>query len=213
MNIYETVSRFRQNALNRRDEFGRRLNSIRADRMLSQAGKVELTAREHVDARADIRRDERGEETALRTRRAELERALFGWDENDAPVVLTARRDSSAFADAIDDPGDALAAYEKSKVRSDAMHMHALFARALESGWSAIVDDYLSEHPDRAVDAQELAAIRQQLDDHGRFMASMHYSFPKPSELAHVSLDEYERTAVAGRTDVLAAFARQLRTV
>ncbi|GAA1838559.1 hypothetical protein [Agromyces salentinus] len=213
MTLEHTISQLRAQASQRIVTFAQTLDSVRTDRMLSDDGKRDRIAREYVATRIHIDKLRTREADALLSRRVELERLLFGWEPTDDAAVLSARRESNELADALDDPRDALLAYQRAKRRSDEMHVHAIFARALELGWSSIIDDYLVEHPERAAGSTELAAILRANDDVELLTAVMHYAMSQPSELSHVDLAPYEHEARAGAADVEAAFARQLSAV
>lgn len=190
------------------------LDRIRSDRTLTDYGKADRIAREYVEARRDVTALRREADRALHARKALLERSLFGWGvpAEDAPT-LTARRESNKMAEDLENPGDALVAYETAKRRSDDLHVHAIVARALEAGWQQITNDYFAERPNRAAEAQELATILNLLHPSQQFLEAANYSLPKPNELASVDLGEYERELTSELNDVQAAFARQLYQV
>lgn len=213
-NLFHALDLLRARARAQITAFGRTQDQIRSDNTLSAYGKSDQLARAYVEVRRDVDALKRQEDDAIVAREVELKRRLFGWDgvAEDADV-LSARRESSKLADALDDPRDALIAYETAKLRHDEMHVRAIFARALLAGWSPIVDDYLAQHPARTAEAQELASIVYLLSPEGQFMVSSQYFLSKPTELSSVDLTEYERELTAERGNVVTAFAAQLRAV
>lgn len=232
MTLSQNLNDTRMRAVSRVETFGRTLDGIRADRMLSEAGQRHSIARAYVLARRDVDGLRAHESQLVDLRKRELERVLFGWEHTLDPAVLRARRESNELADQLDDPRDALAAYETAKTRSDDLHARAIFARALERGWAAIVSDYITEHPGRGNDADELAAIHELLSPMGQLSIGSIYYLVRPRELGMVDLGVYERELSQGSTrasrsnststsDALTpeeraareAFARQLRTV
>lgn len=212
-NLPQKLDQLRHRAHARVTAFGGTLDSIRADRTLTDYGQAEKIARAYVEARRDVNTLSDQEAQAVQNRKTELERTLFGWEPTMDVNIIRARRESTELADALDHPSEALTAYEKAKLRSDDMHVRAIFARALSVGWSGIVDDYLITHPARTADAQELASILHLLSPEGQFMASSNYHLSKPNELASVDLTEYERELTAGLNDMHARFTRQLHAV
>lgn len=213
MTLNHRLDQNRRSAHARIEWFDRSVDGIRADSFLSSEGKQDRIAHEYLVARRDVEALRANEVQMVHVRKTELERALFGWHGTEDPALLNARRASNEMADSLADPHDALVAYNTAKTRNDELHVHAIFARALDSGWQAIVADYLSEHPGREAEVQELAAIHQLLDDSNQFLVSMNYQLMKPNELSSVSLGEYERELTEAESDVQAGFSRQLRRV
>ncbi|MGW9184828.1 hypothetical protein [Agromyces sp. NPDC055661] len=196
-NLNEQIEQARHQARVLIDGFGPILDGIRNDRTLSDEGKNDRIATEYVARLAAVESWQARESDAVLARRTELERKLLGWEPTTDVATIRARRESTELADALDDPRDALTAYEEAKLRSDALHVQAIFARALRAGWLAIVNDYVSEHPIALAAAQELDQIRQLLDPNAQVIVASVYYLPKPRELASVYLDEYRRRAAS----------------
>lgn len=211
--LAQQLDQLRQRARARASAFDAHRDAIRADQTLTDYGKSNKIARAYVEARLDVRALRDQEDQAVQARKAELERSLFGWERTMDVNVIRARRESNELADALDNPREAMTAFETAKLRSDDMHVRAIFARALSAGWSGIVNDYLTMHPARKADAQELANILYLLTPEGQFIAISHYHLSKPNELSSVDLTEYEWELTAERNDLHARFTRQLHTI
>lgn len=207
MTLEQQINLARTQAQHRAEMFYRERDNIRTDNTLSEHGKLDRLARAYVDAHLDMDTYQSHETTTAQARKRELERVLFGWEPTNDPSVLRSRRESNELADALRDPSEALDEYNAAKTRNDELHVRAIFARALASGWQRIISDYLSEHPERDADASELAAIQDLLSDAGKLNVSMTYYLAKPNELASVLLSQYEGELRATRSRTFAASA------
>lgn len=173
-----------------RDQYNRQIDRIRSrDDLTPQAKQVSM-ARAHRAAAERIQAAREADRQAYETRRATLEKRLYGNRELSGTDALSAR-DARERAATYTHPDDALRAYQRAQRDGDKDMMRALGSWAadqavlpiLGEAWRPLVETHAAATPGYAANLEELRSLREPgtYDD-------LTYARPSvPSELGRMS--------------------------
>src|SRR5690606_31656669 len=144
-----------------RAKYERDVAAINADTRLNAIGRAEMINDLYIAAKAELeglRAEELRESTERRRR---LERDIFGLPGTADPSVAISFRDAQDRANAIEteDEGQALRLLRQASQSGDTHLAKALITRAVEVGWSRVIDVYSAEHPGTEAKLAELTAL------------------------------------------------------
>lgn len=144
-----------------RAKYERDVAAINADTRLNAIGRAEMINDLYIAAKAELeglRAEELRESTERRRR---LERDIFGLPGTADPSVAISFRDAQDRANAIEteDEGQALRLLRQASQSGDTHLAKALITRAVEVGWSRVIDAYSAEHPGTEAKLAELTAL------------------------------------------------------
>lgn len=191
------INDYRDKSAATRAELSLRIEETRNNPNLSAAGKAEVIAKSYREAHALMTTLAGLEEDALATKRLELERSLFGQFASD-PASIIAYRDAQERVGQLGDNEQHIAKQmlHTAQISGDNTLAAALLGKALNVGWSSIVTDYSTQHPDKAAQLRDLSDVIHFQEDHDiDFQRTADYSFTKPNEIAHYTDNTIARIA------------------
>ncbi|MGJ6124912.1 hypothetical protein QN239_20305 [Mycolicibacterium sp. Y3] len=178
------VAGYRAQAEQLTDEFKLAHAEIESDPRLSADGKREQLEPLHADVVEQINALRDREKAAIRGKKANLERRLFGLSStaSNDPAKLVSFRDAQSRARQLEDADDAAELYESAKRSGDTILATAVLEKALVRGWSNIKEDYLATNTTARKDLDDLAALAKYTDN--SLMNLVHY-VPPALDLPH----------------------------
>lgn len=138
-------------------------DSIAADRALSDVGRQAKRDAER-DRVRDQLRDLRKKETELiEAKKQTLEKRLFGLTSitSTDPAQVLLYRDAQDRAARLTQSDDTAQVFQAALRSDDKILAAAVLGRALDAGWTSIIDEYVAQNPSAGEDLKDLAKLRQ----------------------------------------------------
>jgi hypothetical protein len=186
--------------------YGQGLQQLRGARnMHPDARRVEI-ARLYATTRqalAKVRADQ--QDTDNKTY-AKLERQMFGYDDvralaTDKASVDATIRDAQDRAAQLTKPEQAARALENAELAGDHVLARAIFKRAHDYDWNAVIDAYLSTRPTASEAYQQAGTIWHRYNNPNASMQdAMQYTLGKPEELRGLADKDIEAMADPGES-------------
>ncbi|OSC32055.1 hypothetical protein B8W69_02865 [Mycobacterium vulneris] len=172
------IDDLRKQAANIQSRWARTTDLLDADNNLSETGKRAKLDSEHAHFSAKLSDLRNKEKELIAAKRQSLEKFLFGLTSvTSDPGQIIAYRDAQDRAARLthaDEAGQVFAA----AIRSDDKTLAAaILGRALESGWSSIVAEYIKQNPSAKEQLDDLAKLRE----YDSFGANLLYAILSPS--------------------------------
>lgn len=163
-------------------EHAKRADAIRADRRLTPEGKRSKLAQAYLKAKAEVDSLRAQETERTSTRRAELQRSLFGASSDPASVV--AYRDAMDRVSKLNKVDEAHAALQRAEMTGDSIMARAIALHAADRGWAPVLQAYTQGDPMAQDSLAELTALTADVNDRtAQLSRSMSYSLSLPNEL------------------------------
>lgn len=166
---YPQVTDLRNRAAQASESASRRLDGIRADTRLSDAGKAEETERIRTALIAQLGALQADEDRIVGDKLRSLERTVLGVVGVD-PAEAISYRDATERATAIDNLQVASEAMRRALISYDPPLAKALLNRALEMGWTEVADQYKAENPGVADALTDLQRLKNYVADPNRMV-------------------------------------------
>lgn len=186
-----TPQQQKANAL--RGEYQRLIEGIRNDRTLSPHGKQKELASLYLDYKPRMERLEAEETAQHQTRSKALRRDLFGLPGYADPNTAISYRDAQDRAASIEDEQTALTLLNRAELSGDTSLAKAVAAKAFESGWNQVINEYADANPNSEAKFNELIDLESYGKGSAGFAqilsAAMTYSVDKPNELGMYNMD------------------------
>lgn len=133
------------------------------DNTLSDIGKRAKLDDEHAQVSGKLSELRKKETELIAAKKQSLERRLFGLSTvaSSDPTQIVIYRDAQDRAARLTDHDDAAEAFAAAQRSDDQTLAAAILARALEAGWTRIVDQYIKHNPTTSEDLADLAKIQQ----------------------------------------------------
>lgn len=174
-----------------RDAYNRKIEKIRAREDITPQAKQVAMARAHKDAAARLQAAQQTAQQQYETRRAQLDRRLFGSEHDVTGTDAISRRQAREMAAKLTDPAEAQAAYSRALRDGDRDYARAIASHAADQSalplfgeaWKDVVAAHAEATPGRADTYREFAELREpgQLGD-------WTYAAPPPaSEIGRLS--------------------------
>ncbi|MFE6530033.1 hypothetical protein ACFVMA_13950 [Streptomyces rochei] len=175
--------------------YSSKLERIEASRTYSDHAKRVMAAKAYKEAQAALDQLRQGEVDSISTRRAQLQRRMFGHPGTADAQTVIARRDANDRAAKLDDPRVAQEALQTAQMEGDDLMAQAIAARAAQSGWSDVLGSYAGGRPG----FQEAAEEYSQLPDPDNWQWKFHHTGQfmagAPSNLRDAQPHEIDRLA------------------
>ncbi|MFE6429750.1 hypothetical protein ACFVOB_30325 [Streptomyces rochei] len=172
-----------------RAEYERKLSHIRGRRDLTDQAQRVAIARAFSEAQTKMEQLQQADTERWERDRARLERQLFGAADTFGADAVN-QRQAREMAAQLNDPHQALAAYQRAKRDGDTAYARAIASHAadlaaipiLGVAWKGVVEAYTQESPGKADAYRQLAGMHQ--PGHG---TDFTYVLPTPSEMGRLS--------------------------
>lgn len=182
-----------------REQYQRKVEKIRAREDLTPHARQVALARAHKTLTNQL---QEAQETALRqyqTRRAQLERRLFGSESDVTGADAISRRQAREMAAKLTDPREAQAAYQRALRDGDRDYARAIASHAadqaktpvLGEAWKNLLTAHAEASPRRADEYRELTELREP----GTLGDFTYLPPPLPSELSKLTPGQISQLA------------------
>ncbi len=193
------ITRNRELAATLNQKFDDLATSIRNNPALTFEGKQGPIARAYLDTTSKVAALAADEKAVIENTYTDLNRSVFGIDNTDT-TALIAFRDAQDRADRLETWQEASTLLERAALSNDHSLASAIMARALAEGWSEVITDYSTSHPEQAATIADLAQITTfRSKQHNIFMSHLAYVTPTPSEISGLNPNQIERVAAGKR--------------
>lgn len=171
-------------------EYERKLSHIRDRRDLNGQARTIAIARAYQDAQAKMAQAQQDATAQYQRDRTRLERQLFGSSTDLTGSDAINQRAAREMAAKLDDPNEALLAYQRAKRDGDTAYQRAIASHAADlasipfigGAWQGVVDQYTQDEPGRADAYKELTSLRQP-----GMGTDFTYVLPEPTELGRLT--------------------------
>lgn len=171
--LEDKIERLRDDASNTQRRLAARMKEIDADTSLSESGKTGL--RDHARREAKERLSSlRSQENSLIDDEITTLRVRIESRAGSSSSDIIAFRDAQDRADRLEKAADALPMLERAIRQRDTSLASAIFRRAIDSGWAAVVRVYTDAHPESADLAQDLNTLIHAKEN--SLARTMHYA-------------------------------------
>lgn len=175
----------------------RTVTKISDNKAYNELGKRNAIAAAYRDARRQVNQIRTAYETAVKTERGKLERALFGLPDAQDPTALISWRDAQDRADAIDTEEAGVRTFERARNSGDVHLAKAVLQRAARSDWRDIINSADTILPGSA---DKLAALHELPTDKSfRLIGATAFRLMRPQELDAVN--DYQIEAWANEAE------------
>lgn len=182
-----------QKALKLKGEYQQLVEDIRNNRTLSAHGKQKELARLYIDYKPRMEALEQEETSTAQTRAKALRRELFGLSGYVDPNTAISYRDAQDRAANIQDEDAAMSLLNRAELSGDTSLAKAVAAKAFDSGWNRVINEYADANPTSESKFNELIEIESYGKGSAGFAQilsqAMTYGVDKPAELSGYSLD------------------------
>lgn len=177
------------------DAYNAKLERIQNNRVYSDHAKQVMAAKAYKEAQSAL--DQLRDNTAaqLRTRRADLQRRMFGHVDSNDPNAILARRNATDRANQLDDPRTAADELRHALDQGDSILARAIAKRANEWGWGDVLDAYADTRPDFRRLAEEFNTTPDPDDKRWAISHSFNHVAPPPASLITLQAHEIDRLA------------------
>ena len=169
-----------------RKYFTQRVNEVRNDGFLSDAGRKAQIAKLYVEYRSDVAQHREQHRLAQRAKQVNLERELFGATDTSGGFDTISYRDAMDRVDQLgrQDVRAALALFDRAVITNDEPMRKALLMRAFREGWDDLVAREIEVRPDVSDQLTELkAVVAQTSGTQGKLEEMAMFGLPKPDEI------------------------------
>jgi hypothetical protein len=174
-----------------REAHARKLETIRAREDITPQARQVAMARAHRDAVARIDEVFQADRQEYGTRRAQLEKRLFGSDTNVTGTDAVSRRQAREMAAALTDPQEAQAAYSRALRDGDRDYARAIASHAADQAalplfgdaWTPVLDAHAANTPGYAANLEEFRNLREP----GGYNDGTYMAPPVPTELGKLN--------------------------
>jgi hypothetical protein len=180
------ASPLHEQAENTKTEFQRRADTIRADNRLTPQGKQQAIAKLYTSTRATLDALGTTHDTGRATRRATLERNLFGLKAGALSTDTISYRDAMDRVSSVKDEADLAPILRTANLSGDTILGKAVLARAFELGEVGTINQYIEATPALEKDVVELWGLSAPDDFQSMFDDTM-FAVQKPTEIAALS--------------------------
>ncbi|MEV7875561.1 hypothetical protein [Microbacterium sp. NPDC089188] len=159
--LHETISSIRDAAGREHDGYSRATRDIDNDTSLSDAGKTDYKNAERTQAKERLRalraKEEAAIDTEMRRLEARIEAAGRGVGAND----IIAFRDAHDRADNLKDAEEAIPVLKRAFRNNDTSLAHAVFRRAIDAGWTTVINAFIAEKPELSDVVRDLHNLKE----------------------------------------------------
>jgi hypothetical protein len=131
-----------QRMSNIRNQMNKELEAIRSNQSLTAVGRKAAAARVVLNAKKEAGHLREQHITTRKARRDTLRRSLFGLPEGASATEVAIWRDAQDRASRLDKEEDAAKLIERSRSAGDESMVRAIAERAVERGWTGVIDTF-----------------------------------------------------------------------
>jgi len=180
------ASKLHEQAENTKSEYQRRADAIRGDNRLTSEGKQQAIAKLYLDTRNTLTTLGDTYDTGRSTRRAHLERHLFGLNPGAQSTDTISYRDAMDRVSTVKDEDDLLPILRTANLSGDTILGKAVLARAFQLGEVGTINQYIEATPALEKDVVELWDLSAPDNFQSMFDDTM-FAVQKPAEIAALS--------------------------
>jgi len=177
------------------DAYNAKLKRIQNNRVYSDHAKQVMAAKAYKEAQDALDQLRDNTIAQLRTRRADLQRRMFGYADSNDPNALLARRNATDRANQLDDPRTAADELRHALDQGDSILARAIAKRAADYGWGDVLDAYADTRPDFRRLAEEYNTTPDPDDKHWAVTHAFNHVAPPPASLITLQAHEIDRLA------------------
>lgn len=140
------------------NEWNQEIAAINSDGSLSDVGKSANLGEAYTDVKSKLDGLRAQEHEAVKTKRTELEKDVFGLYSTDSTAIIS-YRDARDRARRLEDSNEAESLMQSAELSADDALASAILAEALDRGWSRIISTYKENHPSKVEKLKDLSTL------------------------------------------------------
>ena len=151
---------YRAQAATLRAGYESKTTDINRDPNLSDQGRQEQIDTWKQNTQNQLNAVRAKEDDAIKSATLTLERSIFGYSSSTNPSENISRRDAEDRAERLEEAGEATALLARAERVNDPHLAQAVVRRAVDQGWTRVLDAYNNEHPGTGEKLQALSRIQ-----------------------------------------------------